>query len=1272
MGDLGQADRPSCAAARPARRMAPRRSSIWPSIHPRLLELVLAHRSTIIFCNARRLAERLAARLNELADERGHRRRSRDRRSRRRAGQGPPRLAGPRAAGRHRGRAQAGRAAGLVATSSLELGIDMGAVDLVIQVESPGRGQPRPAAHRPGRPPGRRAEQGHDLPEAPRRPARGRGRRAAHARRPDRARPATCATRSTCWPSRSSPTWRSTSGRSTTLAALVRRCAELRRAHRRAARQRARPAGRPLPVRGVRRAAPAHRVGPRQRHGPRPRRREAPGRHAAAAPSPTAACSACSCPTAPASASSTRRWSTRAARARRSCSARPRGASRTSPSSGSSSPRRRASRARCRSGTATARAARSSSAGRSARSCARSARCRRREAARPPAAHDYGLDELAADNLVQYLDEQAEATGVVPDDRTIVVERFRDEIGDWRVCMLTPFGTPVHAPWAMAIERRLIERYDMPVEMMWSDDGIVSACPRPPTSCRSTTLLIDPDEIDELVVSHAAADGAVRGPVPRVRGPGAAAAPPPARPAHAAVAAAPAGRRPAGGGGQVPDASRSCSRPTRECLHDVFDVPALREVLGQLRSRGACGWSASTRRRPSPFAQSLLFNWIAVYMYEGDAPLAERRAAALALDRDLLRDLLGAEELRELLDPGVLADVELELQRLADGRRARTRRRAARPAAQGRRPDRRRARPALRRRGRGRGLAGRAARTSGGPSSVARRRRGALRRRRGRRPLPRRARLRAAARAAARRSPSRSPRPLDDLVGPLRPHPRPVPRRARSPAGSASPVDRVAGALGALEADEPRGARRVPARRRRARVVRRRRAAPAAPALAGRAAPRGRAGRAGRPAPGSCRRGRASAAERRGARGAGRGARRAAGRAARRRRRSRPTCCRRGSPATGPPTSTSCARRGEVVWVGAGALGANDGRVRLCFRDQLPLLAPALGAGRPPDGRAARRDPRRCSRERGRQLLGPAARRPRRAPPTTSCSPRCGTWCGPARSPTTRWRRCGPCVGGGVAEAPRAARRGRSAAGRGPAASTRIGPPAGAGPLVAGRAAARSRAPSPTEVGPRHGAAAARAPRRAHPRGGAGRGRRRRLRRGVPRAEGARGARPGAARLLRRRARRRPVRRARARSTGCAAPRAHRRRCTAEPTPRRSCWPPPIRPSPTAPRWRWPESAGRPARIGGRAGGAARRACRWCGSTAARTTWSRSRAALDDRSLGRRARRPGARTAGCARVEVRKVDGDTLAASPDAAWVRAAALAGGFADGYRGLALRQR
>ncbi|MCB0984413.1 MAG: DEAD/DEAH box helicase, partial [Ilumatobacter sp.] len=284
--------------------------------------------------------------------------------------------------------------------------------------------------------------------------------------------------------------------------------------------------------------------------------------------------------------------------------------------------------------------------------------------------NDYGLDAFAATNVLLYLGEQADATGVVPDDRTIVVERFRDEIGDWRVCVLSPFGTPVHAPWAMAIQRRLGDRFDMPVEVMWTDDGIVLRLPEAADDLPLEDLVIDPEEIDDLVMealpqtslfSARFRECAARSLLlPRRR-------PDQRTPlwqqrqrAHDLLAVA----------------SKYPTFPvlletSRECLQDVFDLPALREVLTQLRNRQVRVVQVDTAKA-SPFAQSLLFNWIAAYMYEGDAPLAERRAAALALDKDLLRDLLGAEELRELLDPGALADLELELQLLADGRRARS------------------------------------------------------------------------------------------------------------------------------------------------------------------------------------------------------------------------------------------------------------------------------------------------------------------------------------------------------------------------------------------------------------------------------------------------------------------------------------------------------------------------------------------------------------------------------------------------------------------------
>ncbi|NNE11284.1 MAG: DEAD/DEAH box helicase, partial [Ilumatobacter sp.] len=282
----------------------------------------------------------------------------------------------------------------------------------------------------------------------------------------------------------------------------------------------------------------------------------------------------------------------------------------------------------------------------------------------------YALDAFASNNVVQYLAEQAEATGAVPDDRTIVIERFRDEIGDWRVCLLSPFGTPVHAPWAMAIERRLVDRYDLPVETMWGDDGIVIRLPEAADELDVDVFMIDPDDIDELVVSTLPQTSLFSARFRECAG--RALLLPRRRPDRRT----PLWQQRQKAADLLAVASKYPTFPilletSRECLQDVFDVPALREVLGQLQSRQLRLVQVDTKSS-SPMASSLLFNWIAQYMYEGDAPLAERRAAALALDRDLLRELLGAEELRELLDPGVLADVELELQCLADGRRART------------------------------------------------------------------------------------------------------------------------------------------------------------------------------------------------------------------------------------------------------------------------------------------------------------------------------------------------------------------------------------------------------------------------------------------------------------------------------------------------------------------------------------------------------------------------------------------------------------------------
>jgi ATP-dependent helicase Lhr and Lhr-like helicase len=282
---------------------------------------------------------------------------------------------------------------------------------------------------------------------------------------------------------------------------------------------------------------------------------------------------------------------------------------------------------------------------------------------------DHFLDERAARNLLAYLAEQREATGTLPSDQVVVLERFRDELGDWRVCLLSPFGGRVHAPWAMAIEARLAEQGQI-VQTIWTDDGIALRLPEATEPPPEDLFLVDPDEIERLVTD---ALGGTALFASRFR-------------ENAARALLLPRRRP---GQRTPlwmqrqrssdllaVASRYGSFPIiletyREILRDVFDLPALGDVLRGIRTRQIRVVSVETRSA-SPFASGLLFNWVMAYMYEGDAPLAERRAQALALDRELLAELLGDEELRELLDPAATADLELELQGLAGGRRVRT------------------------------------------------------------------------------------------------------------------------------------------------------------------------------------------------------------------------------------------------------------------------------------------------------------------------------------------------------------------------------------------------------------------------------------------------------------------------------------------------------------------------------------------------------------------------------------------------------------------------
>ncbi|MDX2859882.1 ATP-dependent helicase, partial [Streptomyces scabiei] len=305
-----------------------------------------------------------------------------------------------------------------------------------------------------------------------------------------------------------------------------------------------------------------------------------------------------------------------------------------------------------------------------------------------------GLDAWAADNVLSYLAEQREACGHVPDDRTIVVERFRDELGDWRVVVHSPFGAQVHAPWALALGAKLAERYGMDAQVMHADDGIVLRLPdadlmgldlldmepmktgTPLDTAADTEqaplgaadVAFDKGEVDQIVTDQVGGSAlfasrfrecAARALLLPRRNPG---------------RRTPLWQQRQRAAQLLQVASEFGSFPivleaVRECLQDVFDVPGLSELMGDIESRKVRLVEVTTPE-PSPFARSLLFGYVAQFLYEGDSPLAERRAAALSLDSRLLAELLGQAELRELLDAEVLAELERELQWRTDDRRA--------------------------------------------------------------------------------------------------------------------------------------------------------------------------------------------------------------------------------------------------------------------------------------------------------------------------------------------------------------------------------------------------------------------------------------------------------------------------------------------------------------------------------------------------------------------------------------------------------------------------
>ncbi|MGA3034084.1 MAG: DEAD/DEAH box helicase [Terracidiphilus sp.] len=284
--------------------------------------------------------------------------------------------------------------------------------------------------------------------------------------------------------------------------------------------------------------------------------------------------------------------------------------------------------------------------------------------------NEHDLDAGAAENLLRFLADQAEATGQVPDDRTIVVERCRDELGDWRVCVLTPFGSRIHIPWAMAVSARIRAAGGPEVETLWGDDGFVLRFPDTDEPPDSDWILVESAEAMQLVLRQLGSTALFAGRFREAAGRAL------LLPRRRADQRSPLWQLRKRSYDLLSVASRYPSFPLlleayRECLRDVFDMPALIETLRAIEQRQLRVHVVETRK-PSPFASSLLFSYVANFVYEGDAPLAERRAQALTIDQDQLRELLGEANLRELLDADAIAEVEESAQCLTESHHARS------------------------------------------------------------------------------------------------------------------------------------------------------------------------------------------------------------------------------------------------------------------------------------------------------------------------------------------------------------------------------------------------------------------------------------------------------------------------------------------------------------------------------------------------------------------------------------------------------------------------
>jgi len=279
------------------------------------------------------------------------------------------------------------------------------------------------------------------------------------------------------------------------------------------------------------------------------------------------------------------------------------------------------------------------------------------------------LDDHAAANLAAYIHEQREATGKVPDERTIVIERFRDELGDWRLCILTPFGARIHAPWAMALQWQLERREGFEIQVMYTDDGIVLRLADGDELPDLMALLPHPDEIEERITDQLA-DTALFASLFRENAGRAL-----LLPKRSAQGRRPLWAQRLKAQNLLAVVRRYPNFPVvletyRQALSDQFDLVGLKDLLRAVQSRAVRVHEVETPSA-SPFARSLVFAYVAAYIYEQDAPIAERRAQALALDRGLLAELLGQAELRELIDPRVLEDLEAELAHRTPERRAR-------------------------------------------------------------------------------------------------------------------------------------------------------------------------------------------------------------------------------------------------------------------------------------------------------------------------------------------------------------------------------------------------------------------------------------------------------------------------------------------------------------------------------------------------------------------------------------------------------------------------